>query len=277
MFMKLCRSSTVAVSRLTPCSFGGRTGAAAAAGVPARTGVTTSAAATRTVVNRPDRRIFYLQGELGEESCDDHCLYATTCGSNRSGINQGCPSGNPGRRLRDIKDSPRQTMTVRRGPGTGRSSPSSDCGRGCGEIELRTAESVALGDLLECPGVAVRVRERHEGAPGLHVDVARIHALVEQRAAGRRHVRDHHLYALLRSWRHLGHALAEHDRARGTGRRQLHETQPLAHRVVVVGVEADLVNVERFGPVDVRHRDRDKLDLPIHPGTICGVYDTLSA
>jgi hypothetical protein len=38
--------------------------------------------------------------------------------------------------------------------------------------------------------------------------------------------------------------------------------------VVVVGVEADLVNVEGFGPVDVGHRDGYELDLPVHDRTL---------
>ena len=35
-------------------------------------------------------------------------------------------------------------------------------------------------------------------------------------------------------------------------------------RVVVVGVEADLLGVERLGAVDVGDGDRDQLELPVH-------------
>ena len=38
----------------------------------------------------------------------------------------------------------------------------------------------------------------------------------------------------------------------------------LADRVVVVGVEPDLVGVEGLGPVDVRHRHLHELELPVH-------------
>jgi hypothetical protein len=40
--------------------------------------------------------------------------------------------------------------------------------------------------------------------------------------------------------------------------------------VVVVGVEADLLGVERLGAVDVRHGYRDELELPVHGGSFLG-------
>ena len=46
------------------------------------------------------------------------------------------------------------------------------------------------------------------------------------------------------------------------------ESQGLADLVVVVGVEADLVHVERLGAVDIGNRDGDELDLPVHAGNL---------
>ena len=56
---------------------------------------------------------------------------------------------------------------------------------------------------------------------------------------------------------------ADADRAGRTRRGELHEPEALVDRVVVVGVEPDLL-VERLGPVDVRHGDRDQLELEVH-------------
>jgi hypothetical protein len=51
--------------------------------------------------------------------------------------------------------------------------------------------------LLQRPGVAVRVGEGDEGAPRLHVDVACLDSVAQQRFAGCRDVGDHHLHAAL--------------------------------------------------------------------------------
>ena len=50
--------------------------------------------------------------------------------------------------------------------------------------------------------------------------------------------------------------LVDRDRARRAGRGQLHEPDLLADREIVVGGEADLLDVERLRPVDVRDGDR---------------------
>ena len=48
------------------------------------------------------------------------------------------------------------------------------------------------------------------------------------------------------------------------GRRELHEADLVADPVVVVGVEAGLLGVERLRAVDVRDGDRHQLELPVH-------------
>ena len=58
--------------------------------------------------------------------------------------------------------------------------------------------------------------------------------------------------------------VADRDRARRAGRRELHEAQVLVDLVVVVGVEAGLVDVERLGAVDVGDGHRDQLELEVH-------------
>ena len=77
---------------------------------------------------------------------------------------------------------------------------------------------------------------------------------------------DHHLQALHRPGLGLRQPDPQADRARGAGRGELHEAQLRADRVVVVGVEADLVDVEGLRAVDVRHGERDQLDLVVHGG-----------
>src|SRR5947208_2023269 len=70
--MWACKSSTVAASRSTPCSCTMVAGGfAVAPGVPARAETTASAAATRTIANRTERRIFHLQW-VWATSLSDH-------------------------------------------------------------------------------------------------------------------------------------------------------------------------------------------------------------
>src|SRR5215831_1961797 len=129
-----------------------------------------------------------------------------------------------------------------------------------------------LGQLLERPGVAVGVAEGDERAPGLNVDVAGLHPMLEQVPPGGLDIRDDHLHALLRALRHLGDPRPHDHRARRPGRGELHEPQLVADLMVMVGVEPDLFGVERLGAVDVGHRYGHELDLPVHawqrtPGT----------
>ncbi len=70
--------------------------------------------------------------------------------------------------------------------------------------------------------------------------------------------------ALHRAGRRGGQPLAEGDRAGRSRRRQLHEADRVADRVVVVGMEADLLDIEGLGAIDVADRDDYELELPVH-------------
>src|SRR6266516_2567529 len=83
--------------------------------------------------------------------------------------------------------------------------------------------AAAVGYLLQHPGDAVRVTEADEQAPRLGVDPAGRHAALDELAPGRRHVRDHHLNALLRAWGHLGDPDPEDDGTGRAGRGELYE------------------------------------------------------
>src|SRR4051812_40438592 len=128
----------------------------------------------------------------------------------------------------------------------------------------RGSSSRALGNLLHRPAVPVGILEEHEAAPWEVLHLADRDAARLQLVAGRVGVFDHQLQPLQRARLGRGDARADRNRARGTGRRQLHEPQVLADDVVVVGVEADLVDVEGFGAIDVRDRDGDQLELVVH-------------
>ena len=73
---------------------------------------------------------------------------------------------------------------------------------------------------------------------------------------------DHELQSLQRPGRHWGR-LAEDDRTARAGRGKLSEALVTGARVMVEG-EAELVAVERDGPVNVADRDHDDLESPIH-------------
>jgi len=79
-------------------------------------------------------------------------------------------------------------------------------------------------------------------------------------------VGDDQVEALDRAGRGLDDPDPDADRAGGAGRGQLDDPERLAEALVEVGVEADLVDIEGLGPVDVGHRDRDQLELHLHGG-----------
>src|SRR5215471_14605230 len=157
-------------------------------------------------------------------------------------------------------------------PGPAYGSPKPHRGPAAGAAAGSGTRLPPLGQLLERPGVAVGVAEGDERAPGLNVDVAGLHAMLEQVPPGGLDIRDDHLHALLRARRHLGDPRPHDHRARRPGRGELHEPQLVADLMVMVGVEPDLFGVERLGAVDVGHRYGHELDLPVHawqrtPGT----------
>src|SRR6267378_1783136 len=96
--------------------------------------------------------------------------------------------------------------------------------RGLGSPGRATRSLLGFRDLLDRPGVAVGVAEVDEPSPGLDVDLAGNYSTAGQLLADRLDVVDDNLQALLRSGRHLGDPRSDHDRARGTWRRELHET-----------------------------------------------------
>ncbi len=93
-----------------------------------------------------------------------------------------------------------------------------------------------------------------------------------KRLARRRDVGYDHLHTALRSGLHLRDADAHHDRAGRAGRRQLDEPEPLTDLVVMIGVEADLIHVERLGAVDVGNGNGHELDLPVHDSDAIAGY-----
>src|ERR1700732_4638157 len=102
--------------------------------------------------------------------------------------------------------------------------------------------------LLNSPGVAVGIGEEHEPAPRELLDLAYVHSACEQVLAGAVGVLDDQLQPADRARLHLMDAARQRDRAGGTGRRQLDEAHLVAHLMVLVGVEAGLLGVERLGP-----------------------------
>lgn len=83
-------------------------------------------------------------------------------------------------------------------------------------------------------------------------------------------VRHDDLHPTLGARCHIGDPGAECDRARGSGRGQLHETKRVADLGIVVGMEPDLIDVEGSRPVDIGHGNKNELDLPVHAFSIRG-------
>jgi len=94
--------------------------------------------------------------------------------------------------------------------------------------------------------------------------VAGCHAVRDELPPGRLDIGHDALHALLRARRHRRDPGAKHDRARRTRRGELHEPQRVVHLVIVVSMEADLLHVECLGAIDIGHRYRHQLDLPVH-------------
>src|SRR3954469_15898816 len=106
---------------------------------------------------------------------------------------------------------------------------------------------VALRDLLHGPAVSVGVLEEDEPPPRELLDLAGLHAALEEVRAGGVGVGDDELQALDRARLGLHDPGADRDRARRARGRELHEAHLVADAVVVVGVEADLIDVEGLG------------------------------
>lgn len=102
----------------------------------------------------------------------------------------------------------------------------------------------------------------------MRLDLAGLDAASDEVLSRRIDVRDDDLQALLRPWGHLGDAGSDHDGAGGTGGRELNEAQFLVHLGIDVGVEADLVDLEGFRPVDVGDGHCHQLKPKVHGGKL---------
>ena len=89
-----------------------------------------------------------------------------------------------------------------------------------------------------------------------------------QLPAGGVEVLHHQLHPLDRAGGAKGQALADHHRAGRPGRGHLHHPQPVVGAGVVVQVEADLLDVEGLGGVDVGDGDGDDLELHVHQASL---------
>ncbi len=81
-------------------------------------------------------------------------------------------------------------------------------------------------------------------------------------------VGDHHLHPLHRAGLGLRHAQPDRDRARGAGRRELDEAHLVAHPVVVVDGEPDLLGVERLRAIHVGDGNGHELEPPVHTPSV---------
>src|SRR5215218_412320 len=133
-----------------------------------------------------------------------------------------------------------------------------------GETHRPSRTLLARRELLHGPAVAVGVAEEHEPAPREVLHLADLDAALEQLGARPLDVGDDELQPLHRPGRSIGDPLADGDRAGRPARRELDEAQPVAHAVVLVGVEAGLLGVEGLRAVHVGHGDGDERELPVH-------------
>ena len=104
----------------------------------------------------------------------------------------------------------------------------------------------------------------HGPAPRLLVDAVAVDPPVAQVGEGRVGVVDDDLDELRGAVGHHVEPGPEADRARGAGRRHLHEPQVGRDHPVMVDVPAQAVAVERDRPVDVRDGQRHQLDPEVH-------------
>src|SRR5581483_3225887 len=127
--------------------------------------------------------------------------------------------------------------------------------------ELATSLAVG-GKLLQRPAVPVGVGEEDELPPGVLLDATRLDPASRELGVRCGGVR----YDDLRprgADRRIGETGADRDRAGRARRRELHEAQLRIDGVVVVEVEPDAL-VELLRAVDVGHRYRNQLELPVH-------------
>jgi len=130
--------------------------------------------------------------------------------------------------------------------------------------------------LLKCPPVTVRVTEGDERSPRLNVYLADRYALTGELLSRSGDVLHDYLEPALRAWWHLRDAGAHSDRARRSGRGELHEAQGVRDLMVDIGVETDLLDVERLGSVDISHGNEHQFEFPIHDRNVSMESDNVS-
>lgn len=116
--------------------------------------------------------------------------------------------------------------------------------------------------LLYRPAVAVGVGEEAEAAPRELLDVGDPNAAIVQEGVSGLDVLDHDLKTLQRAALGVDESRSDRDRARRTGRGELHEAV-LVHLAILVGAETDLIDVEGLGAIDVGDGNGDELETEI--------------
>ena len=127
--------------------------------------------------------------------------------------------------------------------------------------------------LLHAPRVAVGVAEEDERSPREHLHVAHLDPALGEMGSRLFDVVDDDLQACDRAGSGIGEPGADRDRARRPGRRDLHEPHLVAHRMVVVEVEARLVDVERLRAVDVGDGHVHEFEPEVHHPSILASHD----
>jgi len=137
---------------------------------------------------------------------------------------------------------------------------------GPSDLELNAGRVVSRPprELLDGPPVAVRVTEEDEPAPREVLDVTHVDTAIAQLIVSDLDVVDDELHAPERPGHGIDKSLAHGDGAARARWRELHEPYLVPHRVVVIGVEPQLLRIEGLRPVNVGDRDNNELEPPIH-------------
>src|ERR1700745_976812 len=98
----------------------------------------------------------------------------------------------------------------------------------------------------------------------MYLDFACLDAATRELSANSLNVVYDDLKSFLGSRSHLGDAYPHHYRACRSGRRELHETQLIVDLVIMVQMKSNLVDVERFGAVDIGHGHGNELEFHVH-------------
>jgi hypothetical protein len=102
----------------------------------------------------------------------------------------------------------------------------------------------------------------------MYLDFTCLHAAIQELPANSFNVVDDNLKSFLRSRSHLGDAYSHHYRACRSRRGELDEAQLLVDLVIVVQPEADLIDVERFGAVDIDHGQWNEFEFHVHASNL---------